>query len=477
MSRSYDALVVGSGPNGLAAAITLQRCGLSVLVLEARSSIGGGMRTQELTLPGFKHDVCSAVHPLLKSSPFFQTLPLAEYGLEFIHPPVPLAHPLEGETSALLSHSMENTATDLGADQAAYRKLLQPMLRDWTAEAKRFLSPLDIHPSNIFDLSKFAWHALRSAEVIAGNFQTEKAKGLWAGLAGHAMLPFEQRMTGASALILAGAAHAVGWPIVKGGSGCIAKAMGSYFQDLGGVIETNVEVNHIQDLPPYKALLFDLGPRQILDIMGSSFPLQYQRSLRKYRYGMGVFKIDWALQEAVPFRDPGCRQAGTLHLGGTFAEIARAEQQTFRGQHVSNPFVLFAQPSLFDPTRAPENKHVAWAYCHVPHGSSRDMTQAIEAQVERFAPGFKACIIERHTYNARQMQAYNPNYIGGDINGGIMDLKQLFFRPVPSLSPYRTARKGVYICSASTPPGGGVHGMCGYHAAKTALKDIFRITL
>ena len=477
MSRGYDAIVVGAGPNGLAAAITLQRHGLSVCLLEAKSSIGGGMRTQELTLPGFKHDVCSAVHPLLMSSPFFQSLPLKQYGLEFIQPSLPLAHPLEGEEAAFLSKSLEDTVESLGIDGQRYLAWIQPLIRDWEGLAAGVLNPLDLSPRNLFRLSKFAIHSLRSAESIAGSFKTGKAKGVWAGLAGHSMLPFKELMAGTTGLILAATAHTVGWPIVKGGSGTIAQAMGAYFQDLGGVIQTDFEVQDMHALPAWKALLFDLGPQQILQIGGNHFNSHYSRALRKYRYGMGVFKMDWALHEPVPFKASVCQAAGTLHLGNAYAEIANAEQITAMGKVAKKPFVLFSQPSVFDSSRAPKGKHVAWGYCHVPHGACVNMQEAIEEQVERFAPGFKDCILARHSYNAQEMQAYNPNYIGGDINGGVLDLRQLFFRPTPSLSPYRTPAKGIYICSASTPPGGGVHGMCGYNAARQVIKEVFHLPI
>lgn len=472
--RNYDAVVVGSGPNGLAAAITLQRAGLSVLLLEAKDRIGGGSCSAELTLPGFVHDVCSAVHPLAAASPFFQTLPLHQYGLEFIYPPIAAAHPFDDGTAAALHSSVEQTAQLLKEDEEAYLTLVKPLVDDWPLIARDALGPLRF-PKHPLPMARFGWRALKSAAQSAKRFSTEKGKGLWAGMAAHSIQPLSNAATSAIALVLLITGHRAGWPIPKGGANAIAHALASYFTSLGGTIETNVYVRSLRQLPFTKAVLFDVTPKQLLQIAGHTFSSLYKRQLERYRYGTGVFKVDWALDGAVPFLAPECRAAGTVHLGNTFVEIAAAEKLTSKGGHPQKPFVLLAQQSLFDASRAPEGAHTAWAYCHVPNGSQRDMTGHIEDQVERFAPGFKERIIGRHVMNTAQMEDYNPNYIGGDISGGAMNIGQLFARPALRLSPYRTSAKGLYICSSSTPPGGGVHGLCGYHAAKQALKDVFHL--
>lgn len=468
----YDAVVVGSGPNGLAAAITLQQAGLSVVVLEAKSTIGGGMRTQELTLPGFRHDVCSAIHPLAIGSPFFRTLPLEKHGLEFVQPGVAAAHPFDDGSAAALYPSLQQTAKAFGIDEEAYRRLVVPVVADWPQIAANVLGPLRF-PEHPLEMASFGLKALQPATWLAKNFQTNGARGLWAGMAAHSIQPLNKFTTSAIALVLLTTAHISGWPLIKGGSGQLAHALAAYFLSLGGVIETNTPVRSMRQLPLAHAVLFDLTPAQLLQIAGHRFSLLYRWQLERYRYGMGVFKIDWALDGPIPFTAPQCRQAGTVHLGNTFAEIAASEQQTARGHHPEKPFVLLAQQSLFDETRAPQGKHTAWAYCHVPNGSKKDMTAAIELQVERFAPGFRERILARSVLNTKQMEQYNANYVGGDINGGSLDLGQLFTRPALRFSPYATSAKGFYLCSSSTPPGGGVHGMCGYYAAKKALKDMF----
>lgn len=468
----YDAVVVGSGPNGLAAAITLQRKGFSVLVLEAKDTIGGGLRTKELTLPGFKHDVCSAIHPMAVGSPFFSELPLHEFGLKFVHSPLAAAHPFDNGTAAFLSRSLEETADALGKDKKAYLRLIKPLVESWPDIAADAMGPLRF-PKHPFQMAAFGLNAIRSAACISKRFETEEAKGLWAGMSAHAIQPLTNWASAAIGLVLSAVGHIHGWPIPVGGSQSIADALAAYFVSLGGTIQTGVEVTSLKQIPASKAVLFDVTPKQLLKITGDEFSGSYKKQLTNYRYGMGVFKVDWALSEPVPFTAAVCRQAGTVHLGNTFSEIATNEQASSDGKHPAKPFVLFAQQSSFDATRAPEGKHVAWAYCHVPNGSTVDMTQAIEQQVERFAPGFRDTILARHTMNTSELQVYNPNYIGGDINGGIIDIRQLYTRPSLSLSPYRTARKGIYICSSSTPPGGGVHGMCGYHAAQTVIKDLF----
>ncbi|RAJ97979.1 phytoene dehydrogenase-like protein [Larkinella arboricola] len=468
----FDAIVVGSGPNGLAAAITLQQAGLSVLVLEAKPTIGGGLRSAELTLPGFVHDVCSAIHPLAINSPFFRTLPLADHGLTYIEPPLAAAHPFDDGTAAILTRSLDETARSLGADESAYLNLFKTLMDQWPRIDADVLGPLRF-PSHPVDFARFGLNALPPSTWLARRFKAKQARGLWAGMAAHSIQPLSNLATSAMGLVLMLSAHVGGWPLPKGGSQQIANALASYFCSLGGQIETNCYVTSLAQLPSAKAVLFDVTPRQLLQIAGHRFSALYQWQLKRYRYGMGVFKIDWALDGPVPFTAEHCHQAGTVHLGNTLEEIAASEQWAARGHHPEKPYVLLAQQSRFDDTRVPAGKHTAWAYCHIPNGSEVDMTEAIEKQVERFAPGFRDRILARHTMNPAQMEAYNPNYIGGDINGGIIDIGQLFTRPALRWSPYRTSARGLYLCSSSTPPGGGVHGMCGYHAARRALKDVF----
>ncbi|OCX52313.1 FAD-dependent oxidoreductase [Mucilaginibacter sp. PPCGB 2223] len=476
VKTDYDAVVVGSGPNGLAAAILLQQHGLSVLLTEGKDSIGGGLRSEQLTLPGYIHDVCSAIHPLAAASPFFKTLPLQKFGLEFIYPAIAAAHPFDNGKAAALYQPITDTAHTLGADEGAYRKLMQPIVNNWPAIATNVLGPLRF-PQHPLKMARFGLAALQPATTLSGRFKTPEAKGLLAGMAAHCMQPISNPASSAVALVLLAAGHLNGWPLPKGGSQQIAHALAGYFISLGGKIETGTYIRSMGQLPSAKAVLFDVTPRQLLQIAGHRFSNIYKWQLQRYRYGMGVFKVDWALDGPIPFTAGQCRHAGTVHIGNAINEIAASEKQTWQGQHPEKPFVLLAQQSLFDNSRAPQGKHTAWAYCHVPHGSVRDMTDRIENQVERFAPGFKDRILARHTMNAAQVEAYNPNYIGGDIGGGVTDLGQLFTRPALRWSPYRTSAKGIYICSSSTPPGGGVHGMCGYHSARQALRDIFNIPL
>lgn len=471
--RDYDAVVVGSGPNGLAAAITLQQNGLSVLLLEGKATIGGGLRTAELTLAGYLHDICSAVHPLAVGSPFFEKLPLRNFGLEYIYPEIDAAHPLDNGTAGILKGSVIETATLLGADKDAYINLMQPVVDNWPAIAPDVLGPLHF-PKYPLKMARFGLPALTSASRLVQQFRTPEARGLFAGMAAHSILPLSNLSTSAIALVLMANGHLKGWPIPKGGSTQIANALASYFESIGGEIETNSYITSLQQLPSSDAVLFDVTPRQLLQIAGHKFSSIYKWQLRRYRYGPGVFKIDWALDTQIPFTNEACRKAGTVHVGNTCEEIAASEQQIWKGQHPEKPFVLLAQPTISDPTRAPQGKHVAWAYCHVPNGSAKDMTEIIENQVERFAPGFKEAILGRSTMNTGQLEEYNANYIGGDIVGGVIDLGQLFTRPALRWSPYKTSARGIYICSSSTPPGGGVHGMCGYHAAIRALKDMGR---
>lgn len=470
----YDAVVVGSGPNGLAAAILLRQQGLSVLLLEGKDKIGGGLRTEELTLPGFHHDVCSAIHPMAAASPFFETLPLDQHGLEYIIPEVAAAHPFDDGTAAVLKTSLEKTAVLLGPDRDAYLRLIQPLVSSWPGIAGDLLGPLGF-PKHPLDLVSFGLKALKPASTLVKRFETEAAKGLFAGMAAHSIQPLSNIATSAIALVLMANGHLKGWPIPKGGSKNIAGALASYFIIIGGKIETSTYIKSLDQLPSAKAVLFDITPKQLLQIAGHKFSTLYKWQLERYRYGMGVFKVDWALDDVIPFKNEAVKQAGTVHIGGTFKEIAANEQYASEGRHPEKPFVLLAQQSLLDPSRAPVGKHTAWAYCHVPNGSYKDMTEVIERQIERFAPGFRERILARHTFNTVQLEKYNPNYIGGDINGGIIDVGQLFTRPALRRSPYRTSAKGIYICSSSTPPGGGVHGMCGFHSAKQALKDIFGI--
>ncbi|MBS7562846.1 NAD(P)/FAD-dependent oxidoreductase [Mucilaginibacter sp. Bleaf8] len=472
----YDAIVVGSGPNGLAAAITMQQQGLSTLIVEGSKAIGGGLRSAEVTLPGFLHDICSAVHPMAVSSPFFKQMPLAKHGLDFIYPEVAAAHPLDNGSSAALYRSIQKTAVTLGADADAYTRIYEPLAKYWPSIAVDVLGPLRI-PKHPLNMVRFGLMGLTSAKSFADNFKTKEARGLWAGMAAHSIQPLSSLTTSAIGLVLTVAGHLYGWPIPKGGSQSIANSLVSYYTSIGGKIQTDFYVNALSELPPSRAVLFDVTPKQLLKIAGHKFSPLYKWQLQRFKYGMGVFKVDWALNEPIPFTNPDCRKAGTVHIGNTFEEIASSEYLSSTGKHPEKPFVLLAQQSLFDATRAPEGKHTAWAYCHVPNGSLKDMTDAIENQIARFAPGFKDIILAKATSNTAQIEEYNNNYLGGDINGGKLDITQLFTRPALRMSPYKTSHQGLYICSSSTPPGGGVHGMCGYYAAKRALSDIFNIKL
>lgn len=471
-----DAIIVGSGPNGLAAGITLARQGWNVQIIEAKETIGGGMRTAELTLPGFRHDICSAIHPLGMGSPFFRSLDLSEYGLEWIQPDLPLAHPFEDGTAVSLHQSLDCTVQNLGRDGKNYGRLLKPLVQDWDGLAHEFLGPLRL-PRHPITMAQFGLRALPPAKLTAQLlFRDEKTRALFGGLAAHAIMPLEWPTTTAFGLMLATLAHVVGWPIPRGGSQSIADALAAYFVDLGGEIVTDHEVKSLSELPSATAILLDVTPRQLLQIAGDDLPSRYRRQLEKYRHGPGVFKVDWALSEPIPWRAEACRHAGTVHIGPTLAEICASEQVIWQGEYSKRPYTLVAQQSLFDNTRAPAGKHTGWAYCHVPHGSTQNMTAVIEDQIERFAPGFRDCILARHTMTTYDYQQYNPNYIGGDINGGVQNWRQLFTRPVPRINPYTTPLPNVFLCSSSTPPGGGVHGMCGYYAARAVLSKLENTT-
>jgi phytoene dehydrogenase-like protein len=468
----YDAVVVGSGPNGLAAAITFAQAGRSVIVLEAKDSIGGGTRTEALTLSGFRHDVCSAIHPLALASPFFRSLDLEAHGLEWVHPPVPLAHPLDDGSAVLLERSLDATAEGLGQDADSYLRLVGPLLQDWEQLVPELLRSLGI-PRYPLPLIRFGRLAIRSAWNLARSwFKGVKAQALFAGNAAHAIFPLQHLSSAGFGLMLCMAGHAVGWPIARRGSQAIADALVSCLVSLGGEVRIEAPVSSMSDLPGTRTVLFDVTPRQLARIAASIFPSDYLERLQTYRYGSGAFKVDWALDGPIPWKNPRCSQAGTLHLGGTLEEVAAAELDVWGGLPPEKPFVLLSQPSLFDSTRAPEGSHTAWGYCHVPNGSTVDMTGQIEAQVERFAPGFQSRVVARHIMSPSELEAYNPNYVGGDITGGAQSLGNLFGRPLGRWSTYSTPAKGLYICSSSMPPGAGVHGMCGHLAAMLALKEV-----
>lgn len=471
-----DAVVVGAGPNGLAAAVELARHGVAVRVIEAADTVGGGCRTAELTLPGFRHDVCSALHPLAVGSPALASWPLQEHGLRWQHPEVVLAHPLDGVEggAAALHRSPRSTAATLGTDGVAWRHLVEPLAERWAGLAHDVLRPLLRPPRHPGALLRFGPRALLPATALAeSRFGRPPARALVAGLAAHSVLPLSRPGTSAVALLLAAAGHAVGWPAPRGGAQALADALVSYLRSLGGEVETGRRVAALHELPPARAVLFDLAPRPFLEICGSHLPGRYRRRLQRFRHGPGVFKLDLALDGPVPWRAPAARRAGTVHVGGTLEEISAAEAAVWHGRMPERPFVLVAQQSLFDPRRAPAGKHTLWAYCHVPPGFDGDATAAVEAQIERQAPGFRDLVLARHALRPADLERYNPNYVGGDITAGVQDLAQTVARPVLSPTPYRTPVRGLYLCSASTPPGGGVHGMCGVHAARAALGDLF----
>jgi phytoene dehydrogenase-like protein len=467
-----DAVIVGSGPNGLAAAIAIAKTGRKVIVFEANDTIGGGCRSAELTLPGFVHDICSAVHPFAVTSPAFRSLPLAAYGLEWIEPPAMLAHPLAGGRVVSVYRSLERTADALGADRSAYSKLFGPLIDAWPKIEEAVLGP-PRWPRHPLALARFGLKALQSAEALARHvFAGDSARALFAGIAAHSMLPLHMRPTAGVGLVLTLMAHVAGWVLPRGGAQSLSNALAAHLRSLGGEIVTGTTVSSVDELPPARAVLCDLSPRPLLRIAGHRFPPRYRRALERYRYGMGVYKVDWALDGPIPWRNADCAHAGTVHLGGTLEEIASSERDAWSGRHAERPFVLLAQPTLFDASRAPQGRHIAWTYCHVPHGSEVDMLPRIEHQIERFAPGFRDRVLARAIMRPADLERHNANLVGGDIAAGVSDLRQLVARP--TWRTYSTPVRGLYICSASTPPGVGVHGMCGYFAARRALSEVLR---
>jgi phytoene dehydrogenase-like protein len=473
MPGSHDAIVVGSGPNGLAAAIHLARAGLRVLVLEAADMPGGAARSAELTLPGFIHDLGSAIQPMAAGSPFFKSLGLERYGLDWVQPDIPLAHPLDGGAAALF-RSLDATAQSLGRDAAAYRLLMRPLGARWEELAADILQPMLHFPAHPVSLARFGVRALWPAESIIRHwFRQEPARALLAGLAAHSFLPLSAPGSAAIALVLGMMGHGVGWPFPRGGAQALTSALVSCLRQYGGEVECNAPVRSLAHLPPARAVLLDISPPQFLQLAGDRLPLRYRDALRRFLHAPGVFKVDYALDAPVPWLDERCRRAGTVHLGGSAEEVARSERTLAHGGIPDRPFVLTAQHTPFDSTRAPAGKHTFWAYCHIPYGSIFDMTSRIEQQIERFAPGFRDRVLARHLMGPARLEAWNPNLAGGDISGGANSLWQLIARPILSATPYRTPLPGVYLCSASTPPGGGVHGMCGFHAARAAFSDVF----
>lgn len=471
--RDLDAVVVGSGPNGLAAAVTLARSGLAVRVYEAADTIGGGCRTAELTRPGFRHDVCSAIHPFAVGSPFFATLPLAEHGLEWVHPEVPLAHPLDGGRGGAGFRSLDDTVTAFGPDGAAWAELVGRFARSWDALAPEFMAPPIHRPRHPLLLVHFGALAVRSAARLARRFSSDDVRGLWAGLAAHALAPPDRPLTGGVALAFGAALHARGWPAARGGSVAITDALAGHLAELDGEIVTGTPVGSIDELPPVRAVLFDVMPGALVRITGDRLPWHYRHRLERYRHGPAVFKVDYALSEPVPWEAETCRRAGTVHLGGTLEEVSAGEAEVRAGRPAERPVVIAAQQSLFDGSRAPAGAHTLWAYAHVPHGYGGDATEAIEGQIERFAPGFRDVVLERAVRSTAALEAENANLVGGDIAGGALDGLQALFRPVVRLVPYATPDPGIYLCSSATPPGGGVHGMCGHLAARVALRRAF----
>lgn len=477
-----DAVVVGSGPNGLMAAVVLARAGREVLVVEAADTPGGGTRSEAMMVPGIVHDVCSAIHPLAVASPAFRELAevglLAEHGLRWIHPDIPVTHPLDGGRVGVLRRSVVETAEGLGVDRSAYERLMDPLVEAGTDLVDGLLSPLSVPPRHPVDLARFAVSGVRSAHGLARRrFESDEGRALFAGLAAHSLLSLRSPITAGYGLTLGTLAHLVGWPMAAGGSQRIADALVATIESLGGRVECGRRVDSLDELPSAAAVVLDVTPRQVVDIAGDRLPSRYRRSLSSFRYGPGVFKVDWVLDGPVPWADPHSADAGTVHLGGTLEEVTAAEDDVVAGRHPERPYVLIAQHTRFDPSRvdvAPRPSgqplETLWGYCHVPNGSSVDMTDRIERQIERFAPGFRDRVLHRHTMSTGAMERHDANYIGGDINGGAGDLRQIVARPTWGLHPWRTPVDGLWLCSASTPPGGGVHGMGGWHAAHDVLR-------
>jgi phytoene dehydrogenase-like protein len=464
---SRKACVIGAGPNGLAAAIVLAQAGLQVDVLEGESTPGGAARTLELTLPGFRHDFGSAVYPLGAGSPFFSSLPLINHGLEWIQSPAALAHPLDDGTAVMLERDLDETRGSLGIDGPAWDKLMRPFVERWTEFAPEILRPVSFVPRHPWLMARFGMVALQSAQAVAHRFRNQRTRALFAGLAAHSFLSLDEPLSAAFAVLMAVPAHAVGWPIPRGGAQSLTNALCALLSTLGSKMKTSSPVQSLAALANYDLLLCDLTPRQLVSVGGQRLSDRYKRRLGKYRYGFGVFKVDYALNAPIPWKAPGCLRAATVHLGGSFEEIAASEKSVRMGRNADRPFVLLAQPSLFDSSRAPAGKHTAWAYCHVPNGSQVNVLEKLEDQIDRFAPGFRDCILARRVFSPADLESMDANLVGGDIGGGAMDIGQFLFRP--TWRHYATSARNIYICSASTPPGGGVHGMCGYHAAKMAL--------
>jgi phytoene dehydrogenase-like protein len=474
VSQRYDAVVIGAGPNGLAAAVRLAEAGRSVLVLEAAGTVGGGTRSAELTLPGFVHDVCATVQSLAVDAPALSLDRLGRHGLRWIVPDIAIAHPLEGGRAAVLRRSVEDTAAGLGVDGRAWQRLFAPIVEQWPQLSQQLLGPLLSVPRHPLMLGRFGLKAMQPATLLVRRFRSEEGRALFGGCAAHAMLRLDRPFTAAFGLAMAGSAHAHGWPIVAGGSQMVADALLARLTELGGEVRTGVRVRALDELPEHRAVLFDTNPAQLASIAGDALPPGYRKRLLQFRHGPGSFKVDYALDAPVPWLNEHCRRAGTVHVVGTFEELRAAEAEAAAGRMPARPLVLAVQASLFDPARAPEGKHTLWAYAHVPHGWPGDATQIIEDQIERFAPGFRDVVAARHTISARELQAYNANYVGGDIAGGAHSGFQLLFRPTPSLHPYATPNPSLFLCSASSPPGAGVHGMCGWHAAERALAGTLR---
>jgi phytoene dehydrogenase-like protein len=473
-----DAVVVGAGPNGLAAAITLARAGRSVTVVEAAPTIGGGLRTEELTLPGFRHDICATIVPLAVASPFFRSIDLAAHGVEMIQPEAPVAHVLDAGRAAVLERSVAATAAGFGPDPEAgraWRRLFGPLVHDASKLGSELLGPVLHLPRHPLALARFGLPALQPATRLARTaLRGDEAQALFGGLAAHSMIDLGRPLSASFGLVLGLYAHAVGWPMVRGGSTAIGEALAAELGELGGQIETGHLITDLEQLPPSRVVLLDVTPRVALELAGDMLPRRTRRAYERFRYGSGVFKLDWALDGPIPWTSDGARRAATVHLGGSLEEVAANEREVAAGGHPERPFVILVQYAPWDPSRAPAGKTTAWAYCHVPSGSTVDMTERIEAQVERFAPGFRDRVLARSVRPPAAMEAHDPNYVGGDINAGIQDIRQLLFRPRISLDPYWTGAPGLYLCSSSTAPGGGAHGMSGYHAARSALRRDLR---